>query len=119
MYKICARCGKLHDINSKCYVGQTRQNKQDDISRFRRTNRWRVKAERIKKRDNYLCQECKSKGIYTYNLLEVHHIVKLKDDFDKRLDDDNLITLCCVCHKKADKGELSKEHLKSLIKEHF
>ena len=116
MLKVCARCGKLHDINSKCYKGAIKQNKQDCISKFRRTNQWRTKATQIKERDNYLCQECKSKGIYTYNFLEVHHIVKLKDDFDKRLDDNNLITLCCECHKKADKGKLSQKHLKSLLK---
>lgn len=116
MLKVCARCGKLHDINSKCYAGG-RPKKQDYISKFRRTNQWRVKAEQIKKRDNYLCQECKSKGIYTYNSLEVHHITKLKDDFEKRLDDDNLITLCSMCHKDADNEKLSEKHLKSLLKE--
>lgn len=115
MYKLCPRCGRLHDIDSKCYKSSTQQNKQDRISRFRRTNRWKVKAEQIKKRDNYLCQECKSKGRYTYKGLEVHHIVKLKDDFNKRLDDDNLITLCRMCHKRADKGELEQKHLRALV----
>jgi hypothetical protein len=35
---------------------------------------------------------------------------------DKGLDDDNLITLCRDCHEKAECGELSREHLRSLVR---
>ena len=54
---------------------------------------------------------------FNYNKLEVHHIEKLTENYDKRLDNDNLITLCVYHHKLADNGEIPKEELKELIKE--
>jgi 5-methylcytosine-specific restriction endonuclease McrA len=43
--------------------------------------------------------------------LSVHHITSLKEDFSKRLDNDNLITLCELCHRKAEVGAIKKEEL--------
>ena len=54
--------------------------------------------ESIRKRDNYICQEC---GIHQDELnkkLDCHHI-----DYDKdNLDSKNLITLCRSCHMKTN-----------------
>ena len=41
----------------------------------------------------------------------VHHITPLTDDFDARLDDDNLISLCAYHHEQAERGEISAEEL--------
>ena len=40
---------------------------------------------------------CKDKGVITV-ATEVHHIIPLSIDFNKRLDDDNLMALCVSCH---------------------
>jgi len=54
--------------------------------------------ESIRKRDNYICQEC---GIHQDELnrkLHVHHI-----DYDKKnCNPINLITLCIPCHMKTN-----------------
>lgn len=57
--------------------------------------------ESIRKRDNYICQEC---GISQeelngfYKRLDIHHI-----DYDKfNLNSENLISLCRVCHIKTN-----------------
>lgn len=42
--------------------------------------------------------------MYTYDNIEVNHIVPIKEDFDRALDDDNLISLCSHHHKMADKN---------------
>lgn len=48
--------------------------------------------------------------------LQVHHIVSLEEDFNKRLNNNNLITLCPICHELAESGEISKDNLYNLIK---
>lgn len=45
----------------------------------------------------------------------VHHITQLEQDFELRLENDNLITLCGSCHEEAETGMISKECLRSLI----
>lgn len=60
--------------------------------------------EKIRKRDNYKCQNCnmkEEKNIIIYNrILEIHHI-----DYDKQnCDEKNLITLCKQCNMMANKN---------------
>jgi 5-methylcytosine-specific restriction endonuclease McrA len=83
--------------------------------RFRSSGRWKDKSLAIRTEDNFLCLECRHNGRYVSGV-EVHHIVPLSVDVDKGLDDDNLITLCRDCHEKAECGELSREHLRSLVR---
>lgn len=119
MLKTCGVCGQIHDFDKVC----KRQYKKKDTeaNKFRKTNKWAVKSKSIKARDKYLCQVCitgkySTSYRYTYNDLEVHHIVPIKEDYSKRLDSENLITLCRMHHEMAEKGEISREELKELIK---
>ena len=80
-----------------------------------------LKRKEIKERDLYLCQACAANipptaKQFNYEDLEVHHIDKLTDDYEKRLDDNNLITLCSLHHKMADRGQIKASVLRSLIK---
>lgn len=62
---------------------------------------------------NGLCEECKQKGI-TRAGIDVHHIVPIEENWDKRLDYDNLILLCKECHnQKHNRGGDLTEFLKS------
>ena len=54
-------------------------------------------------------------NIYAYNNLKVHHIIPIEKDNDRRLDSDNLITLCSYHHKQAEMNKISAEELKNLI----
>lgn len=45
----------------------------------------------------------------------MHHIIPLEEDYNKRLDSDNLITLCRYYHELAEKGEISREALQEMI----
>ena len=74
-----------------------------------------MKREEIKKRDNYLCQVCLKHGRFIYQDVQVHHIIPINKDYDKRLDSNNLITLCTLHHKDAERGIISVEELHSLI----
>lgn len=46
---------------------------------------------------NGLCEHCLKKGIVRAGR-EVHHIIPIEEDWNKRLDFDNLVLLCSDCH---------------------
>ncbi len=53
----------------------------------------------------------------------VHHIEELKEDWSRRFDKDNLISLCESCHQKIHKkyltNKLETQHnLRALIKKY-
>lgn len=95
-------------------------NRESKEDHFRNTTAWRKKREEIKKRDRYLCQACLNnlRGTVkrlTTDDLSVHHIRPLKTNFELRLDDDNLITLCAFHHELAENGHISASELKDII----
>lgn len=65
---------------------------------FYKSKEWTRLAFEIKARDNFECQICKSQGGLQRHKLIAHHIRPLSNDYDKRLDKDNLITVCHACH---------------------
>ena len=115
MYKACSRCGKVHDTKYKCSV-KRKYNYNNEERKLRNTNKWHKKSLQVREKSRWLCAVCFEEGIYTFDNLEVHHIVKLKEDKTKLLDDYNLICLCSMHHKLADEGKISAEHLLELAK---
>ncbi|PGW32836.1 HNH endonuclease [Bacillus thuringiensis] len=86
---------------------KTRQQKR----KFYDSGEWKRLREKIKKRDNYECQECKRNGrvhIDTNEYSEsakrkkiqlvVHHIKELEHHPKLALVIDNLETVCVSCH---------------------
>lgn len=69
-----------------------------------KTKRWQRKRERILKRDEYLCQECKRYG-KTKQAEMVHHIYPLEERPDLGLMSWNLISLCYKCHEAMHNRE--------------
>ena len=112
MWKACSRCGKIHAAGHKCYEGITYGGGEE--RKLRNKYAWAKKSKQMRS-DALFCEVCKDEGVYTYNNLEVHHIEKLRNAPEKLLDDDNLIVLCTYHHKLADRGELSRKYLESLV----
>ena len=57
---------------------------EDKYIKFYHSKAWKLARKQALARDHYLCQECLRQGIVrTANT--VHHIVPIKDDFNKRL----------------------------------
>jgi 5-methylcytosine-specific restriction enzyme A len=48
---------------------------------------------------------------------QVHHIVPIVADYDKRLNSDNLISLCRMHHEAAEAGSIPRELLFSIAEE--
>lgn len=119
----CQYCGRVHDSKYDCGKRPTKIYKRNSAAdRFRYTAVWQQKREEIKERDNYLCQICirnlfNTKKILNSENISVHHAEKLEENFEKRLDNDNLLTLCEMHHKKADKSMIPFEVIKRIITE--
>ncbi len=122
MKKTCSICGIVDEGHICPYKKRYEKSKEPTkLRKFRNTKVWARKAHDIKQRDKYLCVACAADiddvgERYTYDKLEVHHIVPLSEDFNKRLTDSNLITLCQYHHKRAEHGEIEREILKSFVK---
>lgn len=115
MLKACSRCGKVHDYLYTCTVGKERKFAKTPESRLRSRASWQRKRETVKEAAYNLCEVCRDQGVYNFNSLEIHHIIKLKQDPNGLLNDNNLICLCSYHHKLADAGELTTDYLYKLV----
>ena len=120
MKKTCKYCGVVpYDHVCPHQKHYHKRSGTGEAEAFRNSRRWQRIRELIKQRDLYLCAVCRS-GKYEpvrYNSedLEVHHIDPIDEAPDRRDDEDNLITLCCLHHKMADKGLIPRESLRAMI----
>lgn len=71
----------------------------DRSKQFYHSVAWKRAREIIRIRDNGLCQECFKQKRLTVGTI-VDHIIPIKQDWNKRLDEDNLQLLCQACHNK-------------------
>lgn len=125
MLKSCRYCGRIHPKGFECPkkpAPQKRSKVATEQNKFRSKNSWAKKSKAVRKRDGYLCQVCirslyDPEKKYQAKGLEVHHIIPLKTDYNLRLDDENLITLCKNHHEMAEAGEIPAELLKRIAKE--
>jgi 5-methylcytosine-specific restriction endonuclease McrA len=115
----CSYCNGLHARGFTCPSrpkNNSRKKENNDITRFRSLRIWQKKRGEIKTRDKFLCQVCLLDGKYTFQKLEVHHIIPISKNWNKRLDNKNLITLCSSCHKMAENEEIKTSVLLKIAK---
>ena len=122
MLRSCKYCGRIHDSKYICPSKPQRIRQVTDADRFRWTIIWQKKREEIKQRDLYLCQICIRELYNTlvkFNTeeLEVHHNIPINEDFNKRLDNDNLLTVCHSHHEMCESGEIQREEVQRIINE--
>lgn len=122
MLKSCKYCGRIHDSKYDCGMKPKRKKQGNNKDKFRWTGAWQRKREEIKDRDLHLCQICIRKLYnphkqYNYTDLEVHHAISLEKDFSKRLDNDNLLTICEHHHEMAERGDIPCKIIKAIIDE--
>lgn len=120
--KTCTYCHKIHDSKKKCTAKRgyyreknSRYEKDKDYIKFIKSKKWHDKSQEIKRLDCYRCLVCQSLGLISPTYLEVHHIIKYRNNASLRLDNNNLITLCVNHHKQADSNKIQASELYSLI----
>ncbi len=100
--KRCSECESKRTTEKREYNRKyDYHNREEKIKRFYHSSSWKNVRRYVLIRDNYLCQHCLRENVITSAEL-VHHIVEVKEDFSKRLDPDNCISVCKPCHNKID-----------------
>lgn len=115
MLRSCKYCGKIVEEYHICHYKPKYEKKDKEIVKFRNSKEWKQKRDEIRQRDKNLCRYCLSKNRLVYNQIEVHHIIPIKMNFELKLNDNNLISLCRMCHEDAEVGKILKEELKKII----
>ncbi|WP_255551065.1 HNH endonuclease [Sporosarcina sp. E16_8] len=86
--------------------------RQDKLMKFYKSKEWFAVREQARRRDNYECQVCKSKGRYK-RVQNVHHLKEVKTHPHLSLKLNNLQSLCIPCHNDAH------ERLKDVVEKKF
>ncbi len=95
-----------HLMNKATYYKRTHSKHEGKYQQFYRSTAWK-KLSHHWLMTHPLCVSCEAQGIYRKGDL-VDHIVELRDDWTKRLDPDNLQTLCYACHNRKTWKEKHK-----------
>ncbi|MCD3217872.1 hypothetical protein G8S55_11650 [Clostridium botulinum C] len=138
--KICSRCGRVEiDYNAKycnkCSSVKDRERKES----YKEYKNRRMKDAEERKRQRFYnstawisCRDNIKKHQLGMDLIEwsngkivdadtYHHVVELKENYDKRLDKDNVIGLTQSNHLKVhslmDKSERDKRKIQEFLKE--
>lgn len=127
MLKACSSCGRIHDSKYLCEhkikeIRNRQKKKYTKQNDFRGTKAWKNKRKEIKERDCFCCQVCirelyDAERKYETENISVHHAIPIEQDYDRRLDNDNLISLCQKHHEMAESGEIPYEIVKAIIDE--
>lgn len=126
IYKRCSRCGKRLPSGTSCECLKKRHREYDRYSRDKKSKDFYNSQAWLKKRTDVMDIDG---GIDVYLYMTtgeivladtVHHIIPLKDDWGKRLDEDNLMSLNHDTHSiieqqyKKNKPEMIKKLQKML-----
>ena len=118
MKHYCTVCRKIHEGRCKP-VRRYSGVRNSEADKFRNSRAWKRKAAAILDRDYHCCRVCFSGGLICTDGLSIHHIIPLAADFDKRFDDDNLITLCRYHHEQAERRTIPAARLRRLAADEF
>lgn len=110
MKHYCTVCRKIHEGKCARQI-DFRRTRDSQIDKFRNTQLWRRKSAEIQERDLHCCRVCLKAGLMNSRDLSVHHIIPMSADFDRRLDNGNLITLCRFHHEQAERKRISRREL--------
>lgn len=115
--KYCEKCTEEIEIENKKkikrYDKEVRNNNSNiKYKKFYDSSAWRLLSDIIYIKYNGLCIYC----LIEYGLIvdadTIHHITELKEDWSKRLEEDNLMPLCHDCHNKIHGRYTDKEKVK-------
>lgn len=88
-------------MKKKEYKNDNYVRKKTDFDEFYNTYKWQ-KLRIWKQRENPLCERCLKKGILKRTDV-IHHKIPLEENYDLRLDCENLESLCNSCHNHIHK----------------
>lgn len=128
VYIRCSRCGKKIPQGTTCpckkgayreYDKKVRYSKENiKYSRFYKSKEWTELSKYIRHKYYGLCLRCLIGDDEFTPSDVVHHIEEIKENWDKRLDEKNLIPLCHKCHNESHGhyGTVEKEKLREILR---
>lgn len=134
VYRKCTECGKkvLEGTLCKCEIEKRKESYRDykhrrlqdkeekERQKFYSGSSWLRLSENVKKHYFGLCVMCWFKDQIQESKY-THHIETMKDRFDMRLNEDNLIALCShhhtITHTEYDKSDKNKKIMQKALKE--
>ena len=129
IYKHCSRCGKRIEAGTTCQCLKDRHKEYDKYSRDRRSKQYYNSGEWEAVREHVL-QLDEGLDVYVYMTQSiviradtVHHIVPLKENWNLRSNEDNLISLNHDTHSmieqqyRKNKNEM-QEALKAMVQQY-
>ena len=129
IYKHCSRCGKRIEAGTTCQCLKDRHKEYDKYSRDRRSKQYYNSGEWEAVREHVL-QLDEGIDVYVYMTQgiviradTVHHIVPLKENWNLRSNEDNLISLNHDTHSmieqqyRKNKNEM-QEALKAMVQQY-
>ncbi len=121
MRVVCRRCGRVHDAGA-CLVGRARPGGPTEAQAFRGSAEWQRCRAEARRLDGGTCVMCMElDGLVTAEGLEGHHVVPLGEGglaSETKSDPDWVATLCAACHRRAERGDVSRAELLELIGRH-
>lgn len=113
IYKRCTYCGSRIQSGSVCPCVEERRrqsaNEYDHFGRndkareFYQSKEWKRTRDEVLERDDYIDQYLLSTTGKIEPAAAVHHIVPLTEDWSKRCDPDNLISLSISTHSQIER----------------
>lgn len=121
--RICSRCGKIVPVGQRCtcqpaYRRDYNKFKRDKrLQRFRASDEWKRIRQEVIERDEGLDQYVLHETGELKAGFSVHHIVPLSEDWSRRTDPSNLITLSDDTHASIEYKYKTKQRaaLQSLL----
>ncbi|GAA3020434.1 HNH endonuclease signature motif containing protein [Tetragenococcus solitarius] len=104
-------CAKHQPEKKRGYADsyQYKKNKYGKYFKFYHSKQWRKLSE-LYRYENPCCEICLANGVVRKADV-VDHVIELRDQWDKRLDKSNLMSLCHSCHYKKTKEERQKREV--------
>lgn len=100
--RLC-KCGAI--VGKVCgYCDTVRQTKTDDYRGTKAERGYGSDWDKFSRQYRLLhplCENCLLEG-RTAPAVDVHHIVKIRDRPDLRMDENNVMSVCRTCHKRLD-----------------
>lgn len=122
IYRRCGRCGKRIQAGSRCPCLKDRHKEYDRFSRDKKSKAFYDSGEWQKARQDALDAD---DGIDVYVYMtkgeiiaadDVHHIIPLRDDWSRRNDIENLISLSHETHAEIEQAyKANKQEIQSIL----
>jgi len=85
------------EYNRRLNRDYDRTRRDQQARRFYKSREWETVRQAVLTRDDYLCVRC-LEGKRIRRATTVDHIIPLSEAWERRLDMDNLRSLCAKCH---------------------